>query len=191
MAEPDRPEVSDEALVESARSGNARSFEQLLHRHESRVLRVLHLLGVPGQDREDVAQEVFLRVFRHLAGYRPGGSFGAWIYRVTVNSAHDFRLKQGRARRDEVPWTARAGEVADPSDGPEAAAGRAGDRVRLELALESLTERERAVFVLKELEGLDSRETARILGVTTITVRRHLGLARHRLREALKGDGPR
>lgn len=185
MAEPEGPEVSDEKLVESALAGNARAFDTLLRRHEARVLRVLRLLGVPAQDREDVAQEIFLRVFRHLRGFRAGRSFGAWVYRVAVNSTHDYRQKTQRSRGDEVPWTDRAGEVPDPGGDPEAMAGRAGERSRLESALDSLTDRERAVFVLKELEGLDTRDAARVLGVTTITVRRHLGLARRRLREAL------
>lgn len=189
MADPSDPEKSDAALVEAALAGDARSFETLLLRYESRVLRVLRLLGVPDQDRADVAQETFLRVFRHLGGFHPKRPFGAWIYRVTVNSAQDYRQSSNRLRRGETSLTDQASSIADPRDDPETAARREGEARRLEAALGTLSERERTVFVLKELEGLGTRETAQALGVTSITVRRHLGLARKRLRTAL-GQAP-
>ena len=175
---------SDEALVAAAREGQVRAFEGLLERHQSRVLRVLRFLGVPEQDREDVAQEVFVRVFRHLKGFRAGQEFGAWIYRITVNAAHDYRSRRGRLARGEAPW----GETTDAEDrgpGPAEAAHERELRRRLELALVALSERERTIFVLLEIEGLSTRQAARALGITTITIRRHLSRARRRLRGLL------
>jgi RNA polymerase sigma-70 factor (ECF subfamily) len=189
VADPFEP--TDENLIAAALDGDVRALDALLRRHEGNVLRLVRLLGVPLQDREDVAQEVFLRVFRHLRGYRVGHSFSAWIYRVAVNSTHDYRERVQRTRRGEAPWSDNAAEVPDPAGSPEAAASQALDRSRLEAALDSLSERERAVFVLKELEGLETIEAARVLGVTTITVRRHLGLARRRLRAALAAASDR
>jgi RNA polymerase sigma-70 factor (ECF subfamily) len=179
---------SDEALVEAAREGRVQALEALLDRHQGRVLRILRFLGIPGQDREDVAQEVFVRVFKHLKGFRRGQPFGPWLYRVAVNAAHDYRGRVGRRSRDEAPWT--DGEAwEDPGPGPEDEARLRELRRELDGALEGLTERERAIFVLREIEGLESREVARTLGITTITVRRHLSRARRRLREALS-EGP-
>jgi RNA polymerase sigma-70 factor (ECF subfamily) len=178
---PQDPEVGDDTLVTAALAGDARAFDALLTRHESSVLRILRLLGVPTRDREDVAQEVFIKVFRHLKGYQRGRSFGGWLYRVSVNAANDYRAREARAGRDETPWI----EGLDP----EAGAGldpNAGEVTRrLESALLQLSERERAVFVLREIEGLETHEIARALGITGITVRRHLGLARGRLRGLL------
>ena len=91
-----RTETPDEALIAAATRGETRAFEKLLDRHESAVLRVLRLMGVPAQDREDVAQDVFVRVFRHLRSFQRGRSFGAWVYRIAVNAAHDYRARQGR-----------------------------------------------------------------------------------------------
>jgi RNA polymerase sigma-70 factor (ECF subfamily) len=150
------------------------------------VLRVLGFLGVPGQDREDVAQEVFLRVFRHFRSYRRGREFGAWIYRVTVNAAHDYRGRTSRRARDEAPWS-EGFEREDTRPGPAEAAMRSEAWHSLEAALDALSERERTIFVLRELEGLESREISRALGITSITVRRHLSRARRRLRAALEG----
>jgi RNA polymerase sigma-70 factor (ECF subfamily) len=185
VADPEGADAADEALVEAALDGDARALETLLLRHEAKVLRVLRLLGIHAQDREDVAQEVFLRVFRHLGGFRPGRSFGAWIYRVAVNCAHDHRERSRRAHLEERPLPEGAEELPGGGDSPEDAARRAADSRRLEAALDALTDRERSVFVLKEFEGLDTGDVARALGVTGITVRRHLALARRRLREVL------
>lgn len=178
----------DRELIEAARDGQVRAMEVLLDRNQARVLRVLLLLGVPAQDREDVAQEVFVRVFRHLKGFRPDRSFAAWLYRVTVNATHDYRTRRWRHGLDEAPWSEGL-DVSDLRPGPAEAIGRRELKRALARALDLLSERERAVFVLKELEGLASLEVARVLGITSITVRRHLGRARRRLRSALAGGG--
>lgn len=179
-----RDQPSDDDLVREARHGKVRAFETLLDRHQQRVLRVLRLLAVPAQDREDVAQEVFIRVFRHLRGFRAGNSFGAWLYRVTVNAAHDYRGRRGRQTAGELPLP-ESWETPDAAADPLAAARDRELRQALWRAMDDLSERERAVFVLKEMEGLETAEIARSLGVSTITVRRHLGLARRRLRRCL------
>jgi RNA polymerase sigma-70 factor (ECF subfamily) len=181
------PERSDASLVAAARDGQVRALEQLLERHERKVLRVLGLLGVPAQDREDVAQEVFIRVFRHLKGFRVGQEFGAWLYRVTVNAAHDYRSRRRRLARGEAPLEEPEQRI-DPDARADAPAEQGELRQALERALETLTERERTIFVLREIEGLGSREVARALGITSITVRRHLSLARRRLRKALASE---
>jgi RNA polymerase sigma-70 factor, ECF subfamily len=185
---PDEP--SDDVLVAAALEGNARAFETLVERHAPRVSRVLRLLGVPAADREDVAQDTFLRVFRHLRGYRAGRSFSAWIYRVAVNASHDWRERSRRIAADEVPWFEDdEGRGIPPAVEPD----RRDLARRLEKALAQLSERERAVIVLKEFEELETTEVAKALGITTITVRRHLGRARERLRQLLdeKNQGGR
>jgi len=172
---------SEDSLIAAAQGGSVRAFEALLGAHEAKVLRVLRFLGVPAADREDVAQEVFVRVFRHLGGFRRGKPFGAWVYRVTVNSAHDWRQRSAR-RVDEVPWTASADLAPAGGADPEAEVATDFLRRRLEAGLASLSERERTVFVLRELEGLETTDVARALGITSITVRRHLSRAREHLR---------
>lgn len=187
MAGSDDDERSDDALIAAARDGDARAFESLLLRHEARVLRVLRLLGVPERDRDDLAQDVFLRVFRGLDRFRAGSPFGGWLYRITVNVAQDWRGRASRIRAEEAPWHDGLDPEAAEGAGPQASAERRDLARRLEAALLQLSDRERAVFVLKELEGLETDEAARVLGVTSTTVRRHLSLARNRLRRILRG----
>lgn len=177
-----RPE---ETLVEAASRGEVRAFEELLDRYQSTVLRLLRVLGIPLNDREDVAQEVFVRVFRSLERFRPGHGFGGWIYRITVNASHDYRRRY-RRRLPESAWTEAAEEQA--AEGGPDASRRLEHRLRLERALGALSERERAVFVLCELEGLETRAVARALGITSITVRRHHGRARRHLQRLLREE---
>jgi len=184
----DRDDRKDEDLVEQVLDGNQRAFEALLRRHEVRVLRVLRLLGVPPEDREDVAQEVFVRVFRFLGGFKPGKSFAGWVYRIAVNAVHDYRSRLGRRRRDEAEWMPGLEDLAADSSHPERRDQEMDLRRQLEAALNVLSERERTVFVLRELEGLSTREVARLLGITGVTVRRHLGRARRSLQRALETE---
>lgn len=185
MGQLPRDEWPEERLVRAAGEGDVRAFEELLDRHQGTVLRVLRLLGVPLNDREDVAQEVFVRVFRSLGRFRAGQRFGGWLYRITVNASHDYRRRR-RRRPQEAHWSDLSEKNATES-GPDPER-RLEHRRRLERALEALSERERAVFVLCELEGLETRRVARTLGIAAVTVRRHLGRARGRLQRLLQPD---
>lgn len=177
---PSDDDAKEPSLIEAARGGDARAFEELLRRHEARVLRVLRLLGVSASDRDDVAQNVFFRMFRGLTGFRAGRPFSSWVYKIASNAALDWRSQSDRKRREEAPWEETLEDVAAPPS-----TGRLDLARRLETALDTLTERERAVFVLVEMEGIDRAEAAQALGITGITVRRHLSLAKERLRHAL------
>lgn len=177
---PSDDEAEEPSLIEAARGGNARAFEALLGRHEARVFRVLRLLGVPAADREDVAQNVFLRIFRGLDGFKAGRPFASWVYKIASNAALDWRGQSDQRRREEAPWDDALDEAAVA---PET--GNLDLAHRLEVALDTLSDRERAVFVLIEMEGVERADAARALGISGITVRRHLGLAKDRLRQAL------
>lgn len=178
-------EDDDDRLIASALAGDDDAFARLLERHERMVLRVLRLLGVPPAEREDLAQDVFVRVFRHLGGFRRGRKFESWLYRIAVNVAHDWRARRRRERREEPGGEEGLESAEAPGAGPEGDLRRADLARALEGALSRLSERERSVFVLVELEGLSTLEVARALGIARITVRRHLGRARDRLRALL------
>ena len=176
----------DADLVTRARAGDVRALEALLDRHQAAVLRTLGALGVAASDRDDLAQEVFIRVFRHLPRFRGESGFPAWLYRITVNVVHSYRSSRATRREREQPWNPDLDDPADGRPGPQKQAEGDDLARRLEQALERLSERERSVFVLREMEGLDTKAIASALGITRITVRRHLGRARARIREFLE-----
>ena len=183
VAEPD--ERIDGELIAAAVGGSDDALDRLLRRHESAVLRLVRLLGVAPDDREDVAQEVLVRVFQHLGTFKQGRSFRGWLYRITVNAVHDHRYRLSRRARRESPWIEMLDETPDVSRAGRDHAVALERRRELESALDGLSARERAVFVLVELEGLDRSAAARSLGITSITVRRHLSRARASLRTIL------
>ena len=174
-------ETSDADLVALAIEGDERAFEAILTRHQARVMRMLRLLGTPRSDRDDLAQDVFVRVFRHLSGFNRNRAFEPWLYRITVNVAHDHRKRQRRSKEDPVADPRELDDVAAGEPTPDDRAMATDQARRLERALDGLSSRERAVFVLVELEQLTTKEAAKSLGINQITVRRHLGRARERL----------
>ena len=148
------------------------SFDDLVARHQAMVFRTAWRLLGSAADAEDVAQLVFLK----LHGYR-GEASAAWIYRVTVN----LSLDQIRKRRPQSEEGALASLVA-AGHSPEEQFEQSEKLVRLARLIARLPERERACLVLRDLEGLNSREVAVILECSEETVRSAI----HRAKEKLK-----
>jgi RNA polymerase sigma-70 factor (ECF subfamily) len=187
-------EPSDAELVHAVLSGaqvaaelrrplpGHEAFRALVERYQGQVLRLAcHLLRDADAAR-DVAQDAFLRAFRSLASFRPDGSFKNWVLQITVNAARDHQARQ-------QGWRLRPLEEGDRAEGDiEGDVARAIDLDRIHRLLDRLAPREREVFVLRDLEGLDVEEVARVLGLEEPTIRRHLARARLRLRSLLDGS---
>lgn len=166
-----------ERLLVSASAGDRAALEAFLQGIERRVYTLAwRLLGDPTA-AEDVTQETLLKICRNLDRYRPGTNLWGWIFRITVNQAHDYRSAAGPSGRALV---AAGSETAPPYD----AARNEQWQLVLE-ALKNLSEKERAALVLTELEGYTSQEAAHILGCLAITVRTRAAHARKNLRREL------
>lgn len=136
----------------------------------------LNLLASPA-DAEDAVQEAFLKVYRGAARFRGGSTVATWLYRILVNTCYDL-MRKGR-RRPEAPLPARLAM----------APGRDTDhplRLSIEMALSRLPERERAAFLLCEVEGFSHREAGEILEVNENASRTLLFRAKRRLQESLR-----
>ena len=174
-------------LLQRIRSGDLDAFEEIIRRHERRILGMAVQMGLAPEDAQDVSQEVFLRVFRYLSGFQAGKNFEVWIWRIAVNVVYDALRK--RRDRGEVSWDKLL------EDGMEEPGQVGGLHLHLENAdlcsrllkeMVTLSRQERMVFVLRELQDLDTAEVARAMGISSITVRRHGASARQKLRQALK-----
>lgn len=181
-----------EELIERIRAGEIDAFEEIIRLYERRVLSMAIQMGLTPQDSQDAAQEVFLRVFRYLAKFDPGRSFEAWIWKICVNVV--FNSLRRRRDRGEVSWEALVGEGMEEPAHAEA----------LQLQVENtqlcshllshmgvLSRQERMVFVLRELQELETAEVARAMRISAITVRRHAASARGKLRHAMEAGEPR
>jgi RNA polymerase sigma-70 factor (ECF subfamily) len=184
LAEP-RPRVAsaladDSQLIAACRRGEARAMEMLYHQYKRRVFGMAHRI-VGASDAEEVAQEVFVRVFRALVNFRGDSALSTWIYRLTVNAALSHLAKRGR--RQEV-----SDEGLHELPAPPAVERDSGLATRIETALGQLPAGYRAILVLHDVEGLSHEECAAILECRVGTCKSQLHKARGRMRELLGPD---
>jgi RNA polymerase sigma-70 factor, ECF subfamily len=161
-------------------TGDIAAFERIMSQCERRVLRVaLRLLSNP-QDAQDAAQEAFLRLYKHFGDLDEARGYEPWLYRVTVNVCRDI----ARGRRRSI-GLADAPDPDPASPQPDAYhdAERAQQREIIRRGLSRLGEKERAALVLRDVEGLSTREVAGILGSSENTVRSQICSARLKLRD--------
>jgi RNA polymerase sigma-70 factor (ECF subfamily) len=159
------------------------AFEELYRAHAPRLFGLAcRLVGRP--DAEDLLQEMFLTAHRKLGQYKGESALGTWLFRLGTNLCLDhLRSRASRyghlsdALEDEVPAAASSGPVLGVID-----------RLDLERALATVPPGARAVFVLHDVEGLEHREIAELLGVSDGTSKSQLHKARVRLRAHLRGD---
>lgn len=167
-------------LLDGCVAGSAAAWRGLHQRYHRTALAVLRRMGVPGSHLEDACQEVFVDVFRYLPRFRREADFRTWLYRICLSRA---RVTRRRARL----WSLFS--KVSPQVGPELVEqpldeGQASRQ--LAKAIERLSEAERVVFVLFELEGLSGQEIADIIERPQATVFRRLHDARKRFTAALQ-----
>ncbi len=171
----------DADLVLRAGTGDATACTQLIDRHLPRVLRLAGRMLSNRADAEDVSQEVFLRVWRTAAAWRPGGArFSTWLYRVTLNLCND-RLRQ---RRPQASEEVLAG-LPDETPGVEVALQRDAVAARVTAALACLPGRQREAILLCHYEEMDNREAAAVLDVSVDALESLLSRGRRALRQML------
>lgn len=171
------------ALIVRARGGDLAAFEQLIELHERRVITLAWRLLGNREDARDAAQEAFLRLYKHLGKFDPARDFAGWLYRIVVNVCRDQQRKR-RTDHSSLEAELAAGTLLEPASrhNTEEAALLAEEQALLARALATLTEKERAALVLRDLEGLPSDEVAAILGSSQSTVRSQISAARAKLR---------
>lgn len=183
-------EDPDRELVEAWKAGDDRAFEQLVHRHEKRVYRLLLRMMGSREEAEDVAQETFLSLHRHGRRFRSEARFSTFVYRVAANAALNRRrtLGRSRARIEKLGHRQAAGDdlPSAPRD-PEDAASGAELTEHVRQALDKLPESLRLPVVLYDIEGLAYGEIAKVMNVAEGTVKSRIHRARQALRDQLRG----
>jgi RNA polymerase sigma-70 factor (ECF subfamily) len=174
-------------LAQRCRDGDPAAFEAVYRAHAARLFGLVSRMLASAPEAEDVLQDVFINAHRKIGGYRGESSLGTWLYRLAVNHCLDH-LRSRAAR------TARSTESLDVQDGFEPAAVEprvptAVSRIDLERAIAQLPEGCRMAFVLHDVEGLDHKEVAKVLGITEGTSKSQVHKARMRLRGLLDPAG--
>ena len=185
MSSTDRTRDSDAlhdepGLVDRVRVGDSEAFAVLVERYAEQAFAVAYGFLQHPEDAEDLVQDAFIRALERIDTLRPGSAFGAWFYRLVVNSALNRRRYLARRRTYTIPPDARG------SSDPAGSANRAELRRRLAVALRSLPDELEMVVVLHDLEGFTHPEIGEMMGIPEGTSRSHLFRARRMLRDSLK-----
>jgi RNA polymerase sigma-70 factor, ECF subfamily len=173
-------------VIERARAGDARAFEQIIDHYERRVISTAWRMLGNREDARDAAQEVFLRAYKYLGSFNPERDFSGWVYRITVNVCHDVARKRGRAdqfKSLEAELELGRFETLSSGENIEQAAIHSQEQEMIARALSALSKKERAAIVLRDLEGLPTEEVARILGSSQATVRSQVASARAKIKQ--------
>lgn len=175
--------VSDLALAQKSAAGNMEAFEELYRRHSRRVYSLCLRMTANVEKAEDLAQDVFVHLFRKIGSFRGQSAFTTWLHRVTVNQV----LMHFRKRSVKTELTTEDGETpvqvvqgtSDPNSMPIV------DRIALDRAIIQLPPGYKSVFILHDIEGHEHTEVAKILGCSVGTSKSQLHKARMKLRGLL------
>jgi RNA polymerase sigma-70 factor (ECF subfamily) len=187
---------TDEVLVERFRAGDRRAFEELVRRHRSRIYHLALRMTKNEQEALEIVQETFLSAYRKLPEFRGESAVGSWIHRIAANFAL-MRLRHQKVVDDvEEPLETEDGKFRPDghwAEGPAGFWGRRADEIVLDTelrgqineAVDALPDSYRAVFLLRDIEGLSYDEIASALQTTVPAIKSRLHRARLTLRERL------
>lgn len=179
--------VSDEEVIARVRAGEIELYEIIMRRHNQRLYRVARSIPRDDNEAEDVMQDAYVRAYEHLDQFAGESRFATWLTRIAVHEA--LRCARRHNRFQEMAPGKREGQNMDAfkttAPDPEQQAQRRELETLLETAIETLPVTYRTVFVLREIEGLSTTETAESLGLREETVKTRLFRSRALLRREL------
>ncbi|HET9525743.1 MAG TPA: RNA polymerase sigma factor [Pyrinomonadaceae bacterium] len=183
-AEPETPQSNDYELGQKAAQGDMAAFEQLYQRHNRRVYSLCLRMTGNVSEAEDLAQEVFIQLFRKIGSFRGESAFTTWLHRLTVNQV----LMHFRKRGVRMEQTTEDGEtpvqIVKGTENPNSMP--VVDRIALDKAIAQLPPGYRTVFTLHDIEGHEHEEIAKMLGCSVGTSKSQLHKARMKLRGLLR-----
>lgn len=184
----------DAQLVARSKAGDYSAFEQLVIRHERRIYGLAVSILRNREDAEEAVQKSFLSALEHIQSFRGDSAFAGWLSRIAANAA----VETLRKRKNQVELADTPGDgaddgfpkpvfIADWKKDPVELAERSETREILGRALDSLDDKYRAIFVLRDVEGMTTEDAASILGISVANAKVRLLRARLLLREKLTG----
>ncbi|MBI9061683.1 MAG: RNA polymerase sigma factor [Marinilabiliaceae bacterium] len=182
--------TDDQLIIKRIRKGNVDAFRQLVEKHHKRVVYICLSLVHQAEDAEDVAQEVFIEVFKSIESYRGDAAVSTWLYRLSVNKSLDFIRSMNRQKRGKGLITNFEKEELErqsiehtpiPSDQMEAEERRN----ILRWGIDQLPERQKVAITLSKLDEMSQQEVAQAMGTSVSSVESLLVRGKKRLKEVL------
>ncbi len=183
QAMPRTSQANDADLVQRLRQGDESAMREVVERYQQRLFALIYGIVRDRHEVEDVAQEVFLKVFTRIDRFNGQSRFYTWLYRVAANAAKDHVKK--RSRRPSVALEDDA-VLPEHGDGPRQQASRRELREAVRRAISDLSPRYREILTLRELQGLTYNEVATVLRISIGTVESRLHRARAKLKTRLE-----
>jgi RNA polymerase sigma-70 factor (ECF subfamily) len=184
----------DVSLMLAFQDGDVSSFERLVQKYKEPIINIIYQFIPDRNEAEDLAIEVFLRVYRARGSYRAKAKIKTWLYKITTNLCLDQMRKRAKPRTISLSEPVRSGgeaeaelidEIADSTPSPQEILEKKEQDALIRRAIDSLTINQRAAIILQVYQGLSYKEISRILGCSTKSVERRLYWARENLKEKL------
>jgi RNA polymerase sigma-70 factor, ECF subfamily len=182
--------LDDLSLVHACKEGNAVAFEQLVRRYDVRLFRIAQHITHNREDAEEAVQDAFLKAFRNLGSFQEKSQFSTWLFRITINESL-MKLRKRHTRETPIedshqdPNTIGPSDIADWAPNPEQLYGALQLREILRSQLQALQPNLRVTFILRDVEGFSTEDTAEMLNVTVDAVKARVLRARLKLRQLL------
>lgn len=172
-----------QSLIAQAKLGDNHAFEQILILYQRQVLgTAIRLLGNV-DDGRDAAQEVFLKLHKYLHNFNEEKDFLPWLYQMTVNSCRDIARKRTKHSTLSLDSEKETINNIASSQNIEEEINLVQEKKIINQALETLSEKEKTVLILRDIEGLETKDVARLLGTAEATIRSQISMARVKIKK--------
>ena len=179
--------MDDVELIHQILNGNQQDYSILIRQYQASVFRTAMGLLHNKEDAEEIAQDVFVKVYQSLSSYNGKAAFSTWLYRITVNTSLNFLRKKKR----KTFWAALADmlQVASNDKSAEALLTERSDNAVIQQALDALPEKQRLAFVFTKYEELPQRQVAEIMNISEGAVEQLVIRAKNNLKKILEKEG--
>lgn len=192
----DEEEIPDHELIKTIQKGETRAFEVLVNRHRGKVYAMVRNMIKNEADAWDLSQEVFLKVWKALPKFEARAKFSTWLYRITHNVVYDWLRKRKIDSAGELDdGILREGDIAagsrttpTPNERPDEAMANSELGARINAALATLSAEHRETVLLREVQGFEYKEIAKIMECSLGTVMSRLYYARKKLQTLLSDE---
>jgi RNA polymerase sigma-70 factor (ECF subfamily) len=171
-------------LIQLSREGDMEAFRCLMEQHQQYAYQIAYRVVHSGEDARDIVQDAFVKVWQHLSHYKIKHSFTTWLFRIVVNTALD-KVRQNKRYKHSTLTEGSGMQITDSEKNPETAYIRQETLMMIQKAMNRLPEKQRIVFILRDLQGLSIEEVAEILQCSHQNIKSHLFHARRAIRKMI------